>query len=490
MTTPPPTARPTVPVILAGGDGTRLWPLSRVAMPKQFQALTDRLSPFQHALMRIADGGFAPPIIVTNAAYLDVASAQAGAVGMADPLFVIEPVARDSAPAILAAAILCARRHPVSDLLVLPSEHHLRGDDRFRRSVDTAKELAAAAEMLIAFGLNPAYPETDGRYIRAGAPMVVPGARLIDQFFDKPSGADVEALKADGDILWNSGKFYFPTARLLDEANRLQPDMVTTVTRAVDIAHLVGPAIYLDRAAYARAQSLPIDIAVMDHTDCAAVVPLTAEWNDISSYSDLWEVAEERDGDGNVMLGRVVAENTTNSYLRTDGRLTAVVGLDNVVVISTEDAVLVADKSQSQAIRPMVERLAAEGAKEVERSPTAYRPWGTQRQIDGGLGYQVSHITVVPGGCLSLHYHHYRSEHWTVVSGVARVAVDDREYDVRPNQTVYVPLGAIHRIENRANVPLHLIEVQCGGYLGEDDVVLVNDAHLRTILGAVGMAAE
>ncbi|MCA8934113.1 MAG: mannose-1-phosphate guanylyltransferase/mannose-6-phosphate isomerase, partial [Rhodospirillaceae bacterium] len=483
--------RPTVPVILAGSDGTRLWPLSRAAMPKQFQPLTDRLTPYQKALTLVSGGPYASPIIVTTATYLDLARVQAKAVGVTDPLFVVEPAGRNSAPSILAAAILCTRRHSASDLLVLPSDHHLNGDDRFQRSIDTARELVATADMLIAFGIHPTNPETGGRYIRAGAPMVVPGARLIDQFLEKQSRSQAEALLGDEDVLWNSGLFYFPTERLLEEAARLQPAMLTAVNYAAETARLSGPVVHLDEATYAKAQSLPIDIAVMERTDCAAVVPMTADWNDICTYSDLWDIAEERDTNGNVTLGTVVTEQTSNSYLRSDGRLTAVVGLDNVVVISTDDAVLVADRSETQAIRPLVERLAAEGAKEVERPPTAVHHWGTHRTVDRGIGYQVNHIMVMPGERLSLHYHHYRSEHWTVVSGVARVIVDDREHDVRPNQTVYVPLGAVHQIENRARVGLHLIEVQCGGYLGEDDVVLLDEVdHAAGGLPDFARAAE
>ena len=483
--------RPTVPVILAGGTGTRLWPLSRTAMPKQFQPLTETLSPYQLTLGRVMDRDrYAPAVVVTTAAHRDLAVAQATAVGAMDITVIVEPAGRNTAPAILAAAMVVADRSGPANLVVLPSDHLLRDGAAFDQAMARANELADVADMLVTFGITPTHAETGYGYIRAGAPMVLRGAALIDAFVEKPNRARAEAMLAEGGVYWNSGMFCFPTERLIDEAARLNPIMVAAVRNAVDLAGGDQFTVALDAAAYGQAPSLPIDIAVMEKTDSAAVIPMDADWSDIGSFAALWDTAEDHDDDGNVLVGPVVTQDAADSYIRSDGRLTTVVGLRDVVVVSTEDAVLVADKAQSQAIKPLVETLAKQGAAQVDQPAVVHRPWGTYQSIDRGEGFQVKHIMVAPGGRLSLQYHHHRAEHWTVVGGEARITIDDTVQTLGPNQSVYIPLGAVHRLENLGDAPVHLIEVQCGDYLGEDDIVRVEDIYGRTPAAGSDTAAR
>ncbi len=473
-------ARPLTPVLLAGGSGTRLWPLSRETMPKQFQALVGDLSPFQQTLLRVGDSRyFAQPVVVTTEDLRPIAEAQAEAVGIDLAGLVVEPAGRNTAPAILAAAIHQLNDKGNANLLVLPSDHVIVGATAFEQAVMQAAMAASRTNMFVTFGVEPIRPETGYGYIRRSTAMIAPEVFLIDAFIEKPSRDGAERLLAKGDVYWNSGMFCFPAQALADELGRLEPEMAAAVSESVTTGTRQGHVLRLEASAYARAHSTSIDYALMERTDLAAVVPLTAFWSDIGSWDAVWEMTPGRDASDNVCVGHSIVMNGANNYVRCERGVTAVVGLDDVVVVTMEDAVLVADRRDAQAIKPLVDRLRKDSEPSVRETSTVLRPWGSYKSVDRGPTHQVKHITVVPDGRLSLQYHHHRSEHWTVVAGTALVTLDDRVLTLQANESVYIPQGAVHRLENPGREPLHLIEVQCGAYLGEDDIVRVHDVYGR-----------
>ena len=473
--------RPVTPVILAGGSGTRLWPLSRQTMPKQFQPLMGEVSPFQQTLLRVVDSRrFDAPMIVTTEELLPIARTQARAIGVEPGAIVVEPAGRNTAPAILAAAVSRLREVRDTNLLVLPSDHQLEMGRNFDDAVAQATNLADAGDLFVTFGVVPTGPETGYGYIRRGSPLVSTHGYLVKGFIEKPAVDVAEALLADGDVYWNSGMFCFPARGMVEELRHFEPVLVSAVEASVEDGALEDGVRRLEPVAYDRARATSIDYALMERTNRAAVVPLAAAWSDIGSWDSVWATAADKDDAGNVCLGSAVIHDGNNNYVRSDRGLTAVVGLDDVVVVSLDDAVLVADRKQAQAIKPLVDRLRREAGQIVREPATVQRPWGTYCSVDRGPTHQVKHITVEPEGRLSLQYHHHRSEHWTVVSGIAVVTVDERIRILTANESVYIPQGAVHRLENPGTEPLHLIEVQCGSYLGEDDIVRVEDVYGRT----------
>lgn len=465
-----------VPVVLCGGAGSRLWPASRETYPKQLFAFGGGRSLLQETLARVIGEGFAPPVIVTGNDYRFLVAEQMRALGIEGEI-ILEPLRRDSCAAIAAAAARIAARNPHALLLVLAADHAIPDPARFMADVRRG-QLAAAAGRIVTFGVRPTGPATGYGYIRPGAELAGDsGAREIAAFVEKPDAGTAARYMAEG-YLWNSGNFLFPAGLFLDELVRLEPDLHKNITASVSKAERDLDFLRLDPDNFAKAKATSVDYAVMEKTRLAAVVPSDFPWSDIGSWSEIWKLAE-KDADGNAAQGDAVFEGSRGSYVYSPHLLTAVVGLDDVVVVTTRDSVLVVNKEKAEDVKRLVAKLTAAGRKETVEHLRNYRPWGDYEQIDRGTRYQVKRITVQPGGKLSLQSHFHRAEHWVVVSGTARVTVDDKVQLVGENQSVYIPLGAVHRMENPGQIPLELIEVQSGAYLGEDDIVRYEDVYNR-----------
>ena len=465
-----------IPVILCGGSGSRLWPASRESYPKQFLAFAGGKSLFQDTIARVGGPLFEKPIIVTGTDYRFLVAEQVRASGIAADL-VLEPLRRDSCAAVTAAAEIAAARDPDAIVLVLAADHAIPETAEFLTHVE--RGLAAAkAGRIVTFGIRPTGPATGYGYIRPGAPLAgTEGVAAIDAFVEKPDAATAERYVADG-YLWNSGNFLFSAKVFLAEVNRLAPEIAVPVAEAVKAVVRDLDFLRLEPAAFARAVAKSVDYAVMEKSAAAAVVPSTFRWSDIGAWSAIWELAE-KDADGNASQGDAVFLRTTNSYVNSPEVLTALIGVDNLVVVTTRDAVLIAAKDRSEDVKALVAELTKQKRPEAIEHMRSYRPWGSYERIDVGGRYQVKRITVNPGSKLSLQSHFHRAEHWVVVSGTARVTVDDTVKVLSENQSVYIPLGAVHRMENPGHIPLELIEVQSGSYLGEDDIVRYEDVYNR-----------
>ena len=464
-----------VPVLLSGGSGTRLWPLSRGGYPKQFLPLTGERSLLQETWLRVSSlPGAQAAIAVGNESHRFMIAEQLREIGAAPQAIVLEPAGRNTAPAIAAAALVATEGGEDPVLLVLPSDHLVANPAGFRNAVLQA--LPAAGEgRLVTFGIVPDAPETGFGYIKAGRGE---GVRPVAQFVEKPDLATAERYVASGEYFWNSGMFLFRASRFLEELGRFQPDMLARCRESVAAAKRDADFLRLDRAAFEASPSDSIDYAVMEKTEHAAVLPIDVGWSDVGSFSALWEVAE-RDGDGNAHHGDVIAISCRNTYAH-GKRLMALIGLEDVIVVDTDDALLVARKDQVQKVKDVVARLKQSDRGEAELHRKVYRPWGSYDSIDQAQRFQVKRITVKPGAQLSLQMHHHRAEHWVVVSGTARVTCDEKVFMLTENQSAYIPLGARHRLENPGKVPLELIEVQSGSYLGEDDIVRFEDVYGRS----------
>lgn len=466
-----------VPVILCGGAGSRLWPASRETYPKQLFAFGGDRSLLQETLARVTGDGFAPPVIVTGNDYRFLVAEQMRSLGSKGEV-ILEPLRRDSCAAIAAAAAYVAARNPNALMLVLAADHAIPDIASFMTDVRCG-QIAAAAGRIVTFGVKPTGPATGYGYIRPGAALDgIDRAHAIAAFVEKPDAATAVQYLKDG-YLWNSGNFLFSARVFLDELARLEPDLHKNVVASVSEAKRDLDFLRLNPEAFAKARAISVDYAVMEKTKLAAVIPSDFAWSDIGSWAAVWELAD-KDADGNAAQGDAVFEGSRDSYVYSPHLLTAVVGLDDVVVVTTRDSVLVVNKSKSEDVKKLVARLAAAGRKETIEHLRNYRPWGDYEQIDRGERYQVKRITVQPGGKLSLQSHFHRAEHWVVVSGTARVTVDEKVHLIGENQAVYIPLGAVHRMENPGQIPLELIEVQSGSYLGEDDIVRYEDVYNRT----------
>lgn len=467
-----------IPVILSGGSGTRLWPLSREDFPKQFLPLMGATTMLQATWQRVealASGG---PLVVANEGHRFMAAEQLRQVGCTPTAILLEPVGRNTAPAIAIAALEATAAGADPLLLVLPSDHVIKDDVGFRAAVRAA-EPAAQAGRLVTFGIVPTGAETGYGYIRAGTPLSLESdVRGLAEFVEKPDAVAAGSYVASGEHLWNSGMFLFRASVYLGELERHQPAMLAACRAALAGARRDEDFVRVDKAAFEACPSNSIDYAVMEKTSHAAVLAIDVGWNDVGSWSALWQVAEQ-DGDGNAHHGDVVAKNCRNTLAWGDGRLVALLGLEDVVLVDTADAVLVAHKDHVQDVRAIVSELKAAGRAEPTVHRKVYRPWGSYDSIDMGERFQVKRITVKPGAQLSLQMHHHRAEHWVVVSGTGRITRGEEVILLSENQSTYIPLGVTHRLENPGRLPLELIEVQSGSYLGEDDIVRFEDVYGR-----------
>lgn len=465
-----------IPVILCGGSGSRLWPASRDSFPKQFLTLVGSDSLFQATVRRVAGAGYGAPIVITGADYRFLVAEQMRALGI-DGDIVLEPLRRDSCAAIAAAAEIALRRDPAALVLVLAADHAIPDAASFRAHVERGR-VAAEAGRIVTFGIRPDRPATGYGYIRPGPPVEgAEGVNAIAAFVEKPDLATAERYLADG-YLWNSGNFLFSARVFLDELARLAPTIAGPVREAVQKASRDLDFLRLDGDSFGQATAKSVDYAVMEKTDRAAVVPSDFAWSDIGAWSAIWDLAE-KDADGNAASGEAVFVGARNCYVGSPDLLTAVIGLDDVVVVTTKDAVLVTARDRAEEVKAVVQQLTAARRREATEHRMSYRPWGNFESIDRGTRYQVKRITVHPGGKLSLQSHLHRSEHWVVVSGTAQVTVGDDVRLLTENQSIYIPLGAVHRLENPGHIPLEIIEVQSGPYLGEDDIRRYEDDYKR-----------
>ncbi|MHB1897537.1 MAG: mannose-1-phosphate guanylyltransferase/mannose-6-phosphate isomerase [Metallibacterium sp.] len=465
-----------VPVLLSGGSGTRLWPLSREAYPKQFLALTGAHSLLQETWLRLAGLDVAAPLAVANEEHRFMVAEQLREVGCTPAALLLEPVGRNTAPAIAVAALEALHQHAGDALLlVLPTDHVVADAAGFRAAVRAALA-AATAGRLVTFGVLPQAPETGYGYIKA-APGE--GVRAVVRFVEKPDAAHAAQYLAAGDHYWNSGMFLFSAQRYLDELQRQQPAMLAACHAALDGARRDADFMRLDAAAFVACPANSIDYAVMEKTADAAVLPVDIGWSDVGSWSALWQVAE-RDAQGNAHRGDVLALDCRDTYAWSDKRLIALVGLDDVVVVDTDDAVLVARKERVQEVKVVAQQLKQSARSEAIWHRKVYRPWGAYDSVDADARFQVKRITVKPGATLSLQMHHHRAEHWIVVTGTARVTRGEETFLLGENQSTFIPLGTVHRLENPGKVALELIEVQSGSYLGEDDIVRFEDKYGRS----------
>lgn len=464
------------PVLLSGGVGSRLWPVSRELHPKQFLPLAGELTMLQQTLQRTGKLESSAPIVVCNEEHRFMVAEQLRQVGIAASGLILEPEGRNTAPAVALAAIRELARDPEAILLVLPADHLIQDVGAFADAVASALPLAQQGR-LMTFGVVPVAPETGYGYIRCGGSL---GADLyeLEAFVEKPDSAVAQSYVDSGSYLWNSGMFLLRAGTYLEQLGEFQPEMLACCQRAMAAATTDLDFIRPQLEAFRACPADSIDYAVMEHTSLGGVVALDCGWSDVGAWSALWDVAE-RDGSGNVSHGDVILDNCSNSYFRSESRLVAATGVDNLVVVETADAILVADRNRVQDVKRIVNRLKADARPEVSLHSRVYRPWGSYESLVTAERFQVKRIIVNPGQTLSLQMHHHRAEHWIVVRGTAEVTCEDKVFMLGEDESTYIPLGHKHRLANPGRIPLELIEVQSGSYLGEDDIVRFEDVYGR-----------
>jgi mannose-1-phosphate guanylyltransferase len=463
------------PVVLAGGTGSRLWPKSRAALPKQFLSLTSDSTMLQDTIERLEGLNPQIPIIVCNEAHRFLVAEQLRQRNIQHDAILLEPVGRNTAPAIALAALHAIKYNEDPLLLVLAADHLIKNEPAFHQSIVKAKALAELGK-LVTFGVVPTQPHTGYGYIKSG--KSVEGGYDVSQFVEKPEAEMAREFVESGNYFWNSGMFMFKASRYLEELAKYSSEMLEVCQRAIAKETSDLDFVRVDQDIFATCPDDSIDYAVMEKTDSAVMVPLDANWSDVGSWTSLWEAAD-KDQHGNVCVGDTILENTKNSYVDADQRLVTVIGLEDIIVVETKDAVLVAHKGDTQNIRNVVRKLEAQKRPEFELHREVHRPWGSYDAIDRGERFQVKRITVKPGEKISVQMHHHRAEHWIVVSGSASVTIEKSTRLITENESVYIPIGAIHSLENPGKIPLEIIEVQSGAYLGEDDIVRFSDFYGR-----------
>lgn len=464
------------PVLMSGGSGTRLWPMSRTQYPKQLLPLIGEDSMLVETARRLTGPDFAPPLVIGNEAHRFIVAEQLRAAKITPSAIVLEPFGRNTAPAAAVAALIAARENPETLLLLAASDHAVTQPEALRAVIAKAAPIAAQGH-LVTIGIAPTRPETGYGYIRQGKP-IADGINAIERFVEKPDVKTAETYLADGGYLWNAGIFLFRADTMIAEMRAFRPDILEACEQALESARTDLDFLRLGPAAFEKCPSESIDYAVMERSTKGAVIPADPGWSDVGAWDALWDIGV-KDSDKNVIVGDVLAEGVHDSYLRSDGPLTAVVGVDNLVVIATSDAVLVAPRDQAQNVKKIVDRLKAAKRREADTHRIIYRPWGTSSSLVEGERYRVNLLVIKPGHRLSSHYHQHHSEHWTVVNGTATVTLNNDQHLVFENGSCDVPVGAPHRLANNGKLPLHVIEVQVGGYLGEDDIVRLEDDYGR-----------
>ena len=465
-----------IPVILSGGAGTRLWPLSRETYPKQLLALAGKLTMLQDTVTRLAGiAGAQPPIIVCNEAHRFTVAEQIRMLGITASAILLEPAGRNTAPAVALAALKALEINPKAILVVAPADHVIRDPKGFQAAASIAAGLAEQGK-LVTFGIVAHAPETGYGYIRRGE-GAGPGYPVA-KFIEKPPLDVAQQFVASGDYYWNSGMFVFTAARYLAELKAFAPDILEASSAAFKAAQSDLDFVRIDPAAFAKCRSESIDYAVMEKTHDAVVVPLDVGWSDVGSWSSLFD-ALPADEDGNVLQGDVLVHDTHDCYVHSTSRMVTAVGMEDHIIVETKDAILVAPKDRVQDVKELVALMKKSGRSESALHREVFRPWGSYDSIDNGDRFQVKRLSVKPGGVLSLQMHHHRAEHWIVVSGTARITCNDKTFLLSENESTYIPIGATHRIENPGKVALHIVEVQSGSYLGEDDIVRFEDNYGR-----------
>ncbi|WP_408673248.1 mannose-1-phosphate guanylyltransferase/mannose-6-phosphate isomerase [Xenorhabdus doucetiae] len=467
-----------VPVIMAGGSGSRLWPLSRKLYPKQFLKLDGEFTMLQTTVQRLSELSAKSPLVICNEDHRFLVAEQLRQLGKLTHNIILEPTGRNTAPAIALAALTALQTVEEGEdplLLVLAADHVIRDEKMFTDVVRQAIPHAEAGK-LVTFGIVPTHAETGYGYIRRGNEQK--GAFAVAQFVEKPDVMTAKQYLQSGEYYWNSGMFLFRASRFLEELKTYRPDIYSACVAAVGTVNPDLDFVRVDKSAFLTCPSESIDYAVMEKTTDAVVVPMSAGWSDVGSWSSLWDISE-KDDNGNVFRGDVLQHNSNNNFVYTENSLVSLVGVKDLVVIQTKDAVLVVDKSQVQDVKKIVEALKDSGRSEHRSHREVYRPWGRYDAIDKGERYQVKRITVRPGESLSTQMHHHRAEHWIVVAGTAKVTQGDSSYLVTENESTYIPVGVVHTLENPGKVPLELIEIQSGVYLGDDDIVRLNDRYGR-----------
>lgn len=468
-----------IPVILSGGSGSRLWPLSRKQYPKQFLALTGEHTLFQQTLERLVFDGMEAPVVVSNQEHRFIVQEQLDALDLKTQSILLEPFGRNTAPAVAIAAMKLIAEGRDELLLILPADHVIDDQRAFQRALALATNAAEKGEMVL-FGVPADRPETGYGYIKSGDERGLPdGVIRVERFVEKPDEARARQFVEEGGYFWNSGMFLFRASRFLEELKKHDTDIYDTCLLALERSHRDDDIISIDPATFECCPDNSIDYAVMEKTRRACVVPLAAGWNDVGSWSSIWEV-HDKDANGNVTMGDVVVHDSRNCLVHGNGKLVSVVGLDDIVVVETKDAMMIAHKDRVQDVKKVVNQLDAAGRSETQNHCQVYRPWGSYDSVDMGGRFQVKHITVKPGARLSLQMHHHRAEHWIVVSGTAQVTCDDKTFLLTENQSTYIPIASVHRLANPGKIPLEIIEVQSGSYLGEDDIERLEDVYGRT----------